>query len=125
MPITATACKTPSTTPTGPTISLHESGRYLYPGTGEVTETGSGRGAGYSVNLPFLPYTGDSVYCWAFDQIVPPLVSAFRPDVLVAQLGVDAYFRDPLAHLPLATRTYGYAVPQLLALAPFVLALRC
>ena len=105
------------------TISLHESGRYLFPGTGEVTETGSGRGAGYSVNLPFLPYTGDSVYCWAFDQIVPPLVSAFRPDVLVAQLGVDAYFRDPLAHLQLSTRTYGYVAPQLLTLAPLVLAL--
>jgi len=80
-------------------------------------------GKGYSVNMPLSPYTGNEVYCWGFDEVVPPLVAAFQPDVLVAQLGVDAYHRDPLAHLQLTTNGYGYLVRELLQLAPRVLAL--
>ena len=105
------------------TISLHESGTYLFPGTGGVEEIGEGKGKGYSVNVPLSPYTGDEVYCWGFDEVVPPLVSAFQPDVLVAQLGVDAYRSDPLAHLQLTTNGYGYLVQEVLQLAPRVLAL--
>ncbi len=85
------------------TISVHESGRYLFPGTGFVGEQGQGRGRGYSVNLPLFPYTGDDVYLDAFKQIVPPLVRAFAPDVLVTQLGIDSYHSDPLTHLQLTT----------------------
>ncbi len=85
------------------TISVHESGRYLFPGTGFVGEQGQGRGKGYSVNLPLFPYTGDDVYLDAFKQIVPPLVRAFAPDVLVTQLGIDSYHSDPLTHLQLTT----------------------
>ncbi|MBI2304437.1 MAG: acetoin utilization protein AcuC [Chloroflexi bacterium] len=88
------------------TISLHESGRYLFPGTGGVTEMGRGRGLGYSVNLPLAPHTGDAVYLWAFQEVVPPLLSAFKPHIVVTQLGVDGYFRDPLAHLALTTEGY-------------------
>ena len=54
------------------TISLHESGRYLFPGTGFVQELGSGPGEGTSVNLPLAPYTEDEVYWYAFSSIVPP-----------------------------------------------------
>ena len=86
------------------TISIHESGRFLFPGTGSVEEAGRGPGMGYSVNLPLYPYTGDDTYLWAFREVVPPLIQAFRPDVLVTQLGVDSYYNDPLApsvtHLP-------------------------
>ncbi|MBN1580586.1 MAG: acetoin utilization protein AcuC [Anaerolineae bacterium] len=89
------------------TISLHESGEYLFPGTGFIHELGQGKGKGYSVNIPFLPYTEDDVYLWAFEKIVPPLIQDFGPDVLVTQLGADSHFQDPLAHLQLTT--YGYA----------------
>jgi acetoin utilization protein AcuC len=88
------------------TISLHESGHYLFPGTGFVQELGTGAGMGYSVNVPLMPYTGDDIYLWAFDQVVPPLVSGFAPDVLVTQLGIDTHFRDPLTHLLLTSVGY-------------------
>ncbi|MSQ22298.1 MAG: acetoin utilization protein AcuC [Dehalococcoidia bacterium] len=98
------------------TISLHESGRYLFPGTGSVDELGTGRGAGYSVNVPLAPYTDDDVYLWAFQEVVPPLLGAFRPDALVTQLGIDTYVSDPITHLALTTRSYLQAV-ELLAQA--------
>ncbi len=105
------------------TISLHESGKYLFPGTGDPDELGTGAGRGYSVNVPFLPYTSDAVYLEAFDSVVPPLVSAFAPDVLVIQLGVDAHYLDPLSHLRLTTSAYQSAVQRLLGLCPRVVAM--
>ena len=60
------------------TISVHESGRYLFPGTGFVAEMGENSGRGYSVNLPLYPYTSDDVYLEAFREVVPPLVRGFR-----------------------------------------------
>jgi len=88
------------------TISLHESGHYLFPGTGFVDELGSGPGKGTSVNLPLLPYTEDEVYWYAFQAIVPPLIARFEPDVLVTQLGTDTHYRDPLTHMQLSTAGY-------------------
>ena len=92
------------------TISVHESGEYLFPGTGFVQELGTGRGAGYSVNLPLYPYTGDEVYLEAFHAVVPALLRAFAPDVLVTQLGIDSYHTDPLTHLQITTRGFVEAV---------------
>lgn len=92
------------------TISLHESGHYLFPGTGFIHELGTGHGRGYSINIPLLPYTGDEVYLWAFQEIVPALVADFAPDVLVTQLGIDTHYQDPLAHLQLTTGGYIHVV---------------
>ncbi|MBI4301729.1 MAG: acetoin utilization protein AcuC [Chloroflexi bacterium] len=100
------------------TISLHESGSFLFPGTGEIRELGKGKGRGYSVNLPLAPFTEDDLYLWAFEEIVPPLVSHFRPDVLVTQLGVDTHHLDPLAHLSLTTEGYTQVVKRFKELAP-------
>jgi acetoin utilization protein AcuC len=88
------------------TVSLHESGQFLFPGTGEVDEIGTGKGKGFSVNLPFHPSTGDETFVRGFEAIVPPLVEAFKPDVLVTQLGVDSFAGDPLTHLQLTTRGF-------------------
>jgi acetoin utilization protein AcuC len=99
------------------TISLHQSGQTLFPGTGFPDEIGAGEGRGYSINLPFAPYSGDQVYLWAFGQVVPPLVRQFSPDVLVTQLGVDTHFRDPLAQLMLTTRGYLAVIAELEVLA--------
>ena len=98
------------------TISVHESGRYLFPGTGFVGELGEGQGRGYSVNLPLFPYTGDDVYLDAFRQVVPPLIWAFGPDVLVAQMGIDSYHSDPLTHLQLTTEGFVEVVKEFAAL---------
>lgn len=88
------------------TISLHESGDFLFPGTGFVEELGRGAGHGYSLNMPLLPGTGDQVYLWVFSQVVLPQIAHFKPDVLATQLGVDAHFSDPLAHLRLTSAAY-------------------
>ena len=84
------------------TVSLHESGRFLFPGTGFPEDTG-GRGAGGSaVNIALPPGTGDAAWLRAFDAVVPPLLDGFRPQVLVTQHGCDSHFLDPLAHLTLS-----------------------
>jgi acetoin utilization protein AcuC len=81
------------------TISLHESPRTLFPGTGFPDETGAD---GTSVNISLPPGTGDRPWLRAFDAIVPPLLHRFRPDVLVTQQGADGHALDPLAHLTLS-----------------------
>ena len=94
------------------TISLHESGRFLFPGTGFTSESGSGEGSGYAVNLPFYPYTEDDLYLWAFREVVLPLIKAFAPDVLVTQLGIDSYHSDPLTHLQVTSRGFTEAITE-------------
>ena len=88
------------------TISVHESGRYLFPGTGFAHEVGDGPARGSVANLPLPPYTTDDLYLAAFDAVVPALVRAFEPEVLVTQLGCDTHYTDPLAHLALTVRAY-------------------
>lgn len=94
------------TNPNVLTISFHESGRYLFPGSGFVREIGEGEGKGYSVNVPFPPYTRDGSYLKAFREIVPALLSSFKPDCIFTQLGADAHFSDPLTHLMISTTSY-------------------
>jgi acetoin utilization protein AcuC len=88
------------------TVSLHEDGRYLFPGTGFPEDSGAGKGKGYAVNLPLAPGTGDEVFVWAFTQLVPPLIEKFNPDVLVTQLGADTMQTDPLTHFLLTTNGF-------------------
>lgn len=88
------------------TISLHQSGRTLFPGTGFVGENGTGDARATKVNVALPPYCGDDAWLAAFDAIVPPLVSAWGPDVLVTQLGCDTHCTDPLAHQRLTTAAY-------------------
>jgi acetoin utilization protein AcuC len=105
------------------TISLHETGHTLFPGTGYEYETGEGSGEGYSVNLPFPPFTDDATYLWAFEAIVPPLIQGFKPDVVVSQLGVDTFCSDPLANLQLTLSGFEQAVRRIKGLAPHWVAL--
>jgi len=100
------------------TISLHETGYTLFPGTGFEVEIGEGEGEGYSVNLPFPPFTGDEIYLWAFEEVVPELIHAFQPDVVVTQLGVDTFYDDPLTNLRLSIRGYEKVLKRIKDLAP-------
>lgn len=95
------------------TISVHESGRYLYPGTGYVEEIGEGKGTGFCVNLPLAPYTTDDTYLFAFREIVCPLLEAYAPDFVCTQLGIDTHYRDPLTHMCLTTRGYVAVVDEI------------
>jgi acetoin utilization protein AcuC len=84
------------------TISLHESGRTLFPGTGFPDEIGGPGAEGRSVNVALPAGTGDEGWLRAFDAVVPPLLRAFRPEVLVSQSGCDSHALDPLANLLLS-----------------------
>jgi acetoin utilization protein AcuC len=83
------------------TISLHETGQMLFPGTGFPAETGGPNAIGTSVNVALPPGTADAGWLRAFHAVVPPLVRVFAPDVLVTQQGCDSHRDDPLAHLML------------------------
>ncbi|HEY3318424.1 MAG TPA: acetoin utilization protein AcuC [Coriobacteriia bacterium] len=99
------------------TISLHETGAYLFPGTGFANEVGEGAGTGYAANVPLPPWATDECYRLAFDGVVEPLAQAFRPDVIVAQLGVDAHHSDPLTQLGLTLPGYRWLVKRIIGLA--------
>jgi acetoin utilization protein AcuC len=83
------------------TISLHETGQILFPGTGFPTDLGGPDAKGSAVNVALPPGTADAGWLRAFHAIVPPLLHEFQPDVLVTQHGCDSHIEDPLAHLML------------------------
>ncbi|WP_051108887.1 acetoin utilization protein AcuC [Actinomadura flavalba] len=84
------------------TVSLHETPRTLFPGTGFPNETGGKGAEGTAVNVALPPGTGDAAWLRAFDAVVPQVLRAFRPQVLVTQHGADVHALDPLAHLTLS-----------------------
>ena len=88
------------------TLSIHESGRYLFPGTGFVDELGDGDGYGYSLNLPLDAFTEDGSWTSLQAKLIPEVAEAFRPDVIVLQNGCDGHTLDPLTHLRATTRLY-------------------
>jgi len=88
------------------TVSLHETGRYLFPGTGFVEELGEGEGYGYSINVPLEPFTEDESWLEIHRKLLPELAEAFRPDVIVLMNGVDGHVLDPLTHLRGTMRLY-------------------
>ena len=81
------------------TCSVHESGRYLFPGTGALSERGMGPGVGKAINIPLPPYTGDAPYLRAVEEVIARAVVDFAPDIIVTQDGADPHHKDPLAHL--------------------------
>ena len=99
------------------TISIHQTGRTLFPGTGFPDEIGRDDARGTSVNVALPPGTGDALWLSAFRSVVPPLVGAFRPGILVTQLGCDTHHTDPLAHVALSTRAYRETAAELHRLA--------
>jgi len=88
------------------TISIHQTGKTLFPGTGFVYETGGAEGTGYSVNIPLIPGAGSPELIETYKEIVVPLFEAYEPNLLVTQLGVDGHYMDPLAHLSYTSHGY-------------------
>ncbi|MBZ5552320.1 MAG: acetoin utilization protein AcuC [Acidobacteriia bacterium] len=88
------------------TISLHESGQFLFPGTGEIHELGVGVGRGLKLNIPLQPYTEGESYLEVFEKVLPVALQRFGPGVLLVQAGADAHYSDPLADLMLTSRDY-------------------
>jgi acetoin utilization protein AcuC len=99
------------------TISVHESGRHLFPGTGDVNERGYGAGFGSAVNVPMPPLASDECYLRVFDEVVVPATRAFGPQVIVAQCGADAHWSDPLTTLGLTLGGFKALYERITALA--------
>lgn len=99
------------------TVSLHESGRFLFPGTGDVTEIGEGAGRGFCLNVPFLPFTTDGDWRDALDVIIPTLAEQFRPDIILSNHGCDTHVWDPITHLALTTDSLRYQASLMHGLA--------
>ncbi len=93
------------------TISIHESGRHLFPGSGYIKDRGQRKGYGYTVNLPLEPFTQDDSFIECFEAIVPEVLRSFGPHVIVSQNGCDAHALDSMADLLLTTRSYEH-VPR-------------
>ena len=93
------------------TFSMHESGRYLFPGTGGIEEKGRNSGVGYSLNVPLQPFTQDESFIECFEETLPEALRSFGPDLIISQNGCDAHALDPLTHLSATTRIYEH-VPR-------------
>jgi acetoin utilization protein AcuC len=104
-------------------ISIHESGKTLYPWNGFETEIGEGKGRGYTVNIPLEKMTDDEIYQEVIEEIVRPLLKAFSPELVIAQIGADTLISDPLTHLRLTNNAYRFAVHALVEASPKLLAL--
>ncbi|WLP91085.1 acetoin utilization protein AcuC [Gordonia sp. NB41Y] len=83
------------------TVSLHQHPATLWPGTGWPTEVGDGDAQGTAVNLPFMPDTSDRMWLRGFHAVVPSVIAAFRPQILISQCGADSHRADPLTDLSL------------------------
>lgn len=99
------------------TISLHQHPATLWPGTGWPAEVGSGKAAGTSVNVALMPGTPDRLWLRAFHAVVPSMLEAFRPQILITQCGVDSHRDDPLTDLSLTVDGQRAAMIELRALA--------
>ncbi len=96
------------------TLSFHESGNSLFPGTGFENEIGTGKGKGFSANVPLPVGTYDDAYVKVFQSIAVPLTGAYNPDVIVLELGMDSLAGDPLAHLHLTNNAYAEIIHLLI-----------
>jgi acetoin utilization protein AcuC len=99
------------------TVSLHETGLSLFPGTGFVDDRGGPQAHGSAVNVPLEPGTADASWLGALEMLLPPLAAAFGPTTLVTQHGCDSHLLDPLAHLRLSTAAISRAARLLDGLA--------
>ncbi|KAB2338861.1 acetoin utilization protein AcuC [Cytobacillus depressus] len=88
------------------TLSIHETGRYLFPGTGNVSERGQGTGYGYSFNIPVDAFTEDESWLDVYRTSLREVAEFFKPDVILTQNGADSHYLDPLTHLSSTMRIY-------------------
>jgi len=95
------------------TISLHQSGKTLYPWSGFETEIGKGIGLGYNINVPLPPGTDDESFEMVFDSILTKAIRLFNPHVVVAVVGADTHKNDPLTHLNLTNNGMVEAIKRM------------
>ncbi|WP_165997168.1 acetoin utilization protein AcuC [Bacillus sp. Cs-700] len=94
------------------TLSIHETGRYLFPGTGNINEKGQGKGYGFSFNVPIDAFTEDESFQEVYEASFRKVIDFFKPDVILTQNGADAHYYDPLTHLSVSMKSYEF-IPKL------------
>ena len=104
-------------------ISFHQNGKDIYPWSGFESEIGEGPGKGFTVNCPLPAGTDDEIFERAFEEIVPPLLGAFKPDIVIGEIGADTHLADPLSDLNLTNLGYSRVVEKLAEMSPRLLAL--
>lgn len=90
--------------------SIHETGKFLFPGSGHYTERGDDQGFGYTINVPLEPYTEHESYMSVFKQTLETVAAAFQPDFIVSVNGSDIHYLDPLTHMHCDLNTL-YEIP--------------
>jgi acetoin utilization deacetylase AcuC-like enzyme len=96
-------------------VSIHESP--LYPGTGPASDTGSGPGEGFTVNLPVAGGSGDAAWCSLVEHVAVPLGLEYHPSLVLVSAGYDAHVRDPLATCRVTREGYAQMAASVRALA--------
>ncbi|MDR3175433.1 MAG: histone deacetylase [Desulfovibrio sp.] len=91
-------------------ISLHQDGRTLYPGSGFPNELGGPLARGATINIPLPPRTGDEGFLYATEEIVRPILDAWKPDLVINSAGQDNHFSDPITDMRLSARGYAEMV---------------
>jgi len=104
-------------------ISMHQTGKTIYPYGGFENEIGDGEGRGFNINVPLEPMSDDEIFMKGFDEVVIPAITKFKPDILVGQLGVDMLHSDPLTNLNVTSHSYAYAASSLVSFGYPILAL--
>ncbi|MFW6385045.1 MAG: histone deacetylase [Halodesulfurarchaeum sp.] len=87
-------------------MSTHQSGRTLFPGTGDTRDVGEGAGEGYNINVPLPPKTGDDAYARVVDELFRPIADQYDPDLLFIEAGQDNHFTDPITDLGVTASGY-------------------
>ncbi len=107
-------------------MSFHESGKTLFPfKTGFESEIGKGHGKGYTINVPLPEKTSDQEFLWAFGEIFLPVVEVFKPEIIVAALGVDGLSSDSFSNLQLTNLSLSRALEDIVKVSPKLLAVGC
>lgn len=88
-----------------------------YPGTGDVQETGQGKGEGYTLNIPLPGYQGDSDYAAIFNDIIVPVGKEYKPELILVSCGFDIYHADPLGLMEVSTDGFAYLTRCMVELA--------
>ncbi len=104
-------------------VSYHENGHQLYPWSGFENEIGEGAGRGYNVNVPLPEQCDDETFIRAFAEIVPKLLAAYGPDLVIAEIGADTHVSDPLTHLCITNAGYSEVIKILAGCTPAIVAL--
>jgi acetoin utilization deacetylase AcuC-like enzyme len=80
----------------------------FYPGTGAAAEAGEADGEGYTINVPLTAGGGDGIYRGAFERVILPALTEYRPELVIVSAGFDASARDPLAEMSLSAEAFGW-----------------